>query len=215
MVLYLVQIDVPSSEADAFAKYQAGHVAKALAAMGRSAVGSRARAHGDGKTTRFFWFFELPTLSALEAYLTSREREDLSAELANAFPQAKILRSFGELAGNVRRGLRYGEDPGAAFIVDVSISKDQANGWASWYDGEQLPQVLAGNGFIRARRFELHDGEDTSHHLVVYDAVDLPSVLAFQEDAGQKLASEHARHAPHAKLQPSTWEWIREASGDD
>jgi hypothetical protein len=215
MVLYLVQIDVPPSEAEAFAKYQAGHVAKALAAMGRSAVGSRARAQGDGKTARFFWFFELPTLTALEAYLTSREREDLSGELAAAFPQAKILRSFGELAGNVRRGLRYGEDPGAAFVVDVSIAKDQANGWSSWYDGEHLPQVLGGNGFIRARRFELHDGEELSHHLVIYDAVDLPAVRSFQEDAGQRLASEHERQAPAAKIQRSTWEWIREASAED
>lgn len=211
MVLYLVRIDVPSDLAESFARYQAGHVAKALAAMGRSAVGMRAKVQNDGQNARFFWFFELPTLTALEAYLTSREREELAGELGAAFPQAQIRRSFGELAGNVRRGLRFGEEPGAAFVVDVAIPKDQANGWSSWYDEEHIPQVLAGNGFVRARRFELHDGEEESHHIVIYDAVDLHAIESYQQESGQRLAEDHRKHAPAAKIERANWKWLREA----
>src|SRR5690606_7246102 len=126
MVLYLVQIDVPTQQAEAFSRYQAGHVAKSLAAMGRSAVGMRARVLRDGDVTRFYWFFELPSLSALEAFLTSREREELAAELAEEFPEARVHLSFGELVGGVRRGLRYGEEPGAAFVLDISLPRGEA-----------------------------------------------------------------------------------------
>jgi len=211
MVLYLVQIDLPSHQAEAFSRYEAGHVAKSLAAMGRDAVGMRARVLQDGATSRFFWFFELPSLSALESFLTSREREDLSAELAEKFPEARVLLTFGELSGGVRRGLRYGEEPAAAFVVDVSLPREEANGWASWYDAERIPRALSGSGFVRARRFELHDGEDRSRHLVVVDAVDVDAVRAFEEDGAQVLTDAGEANGPQAQVQRFLWQWVRES----
>lgn len=214
MVLYLVQIDLPTQQAEAFSHYQAGHVAKSLAAMGRSAVGMRARVRRDGETSRFYWFFELPSLSALEAYLTSREREELAEELAKEFPEARVLLAFGELAGNVRRGIRYGEEPGAAFVLDISLPKGEANGLATWYDEEQIPRALSGNGFVRARRFEIHGDEEKSRHLVVLDAVDLEAIRAYEND-GQKVLPEPDGHAPDATVERSLWEWMRETPAGD
>lgn len=214
MVLYLVQIDLPPQQAEAFSRYQAGHVAKSLAAMGRSAVGMRARVQRDGESSRFYWFFELPSLSALEAYLTSREREELATELAQEFPQARVLLSFGELAGGVRRGLRYGEEPGAAFVLDISLPKGEANGLANWYDEEQIPRALSGSGFVRARRFELHGDDEVSRHLVVLDAVDLESIQSF-ENENQTVLPEPDGHAPQATVERSLWQWMRETPAGD
>lgn len=212
MVLFLVQIDVPSHEAEAFSRYQAEHVAKALVAMGRGAMGMRARVIQDGETARFFWFFELPSLSALESFLTSRDREELYAELSERFPEARVRLSFGELASGVRRGLRYGEDPGAAYVVDISLPRETANGWASWYDSERVARALADAGFVRARRFELHDGEDRSRHLVVLDAVDLDAARAFEQNGAAILADLGDAEGPtDARVERSLWQWVREA----
>ncbi|HLV60902.1 MAG TPA: hypothetical protein VKY51_05810 [Fredinandcohnia sp.] len=214
MVLYLVQIDVPTQQAEAFSRYQAGHVAKSLAAMGRSAVGMRARVLRDGDVTRFYWFFELPSLSALEAFLTSREREELAAELAEEFPEARVHLSFGELVGGVRRGLRYGEEPGAAFVLDISLPRGEANGLASWYDEEQIPRALAGNGFVRARRFELHGDDQTTRHLVVLDAVDLDAIRAYESENESVLPAPDG-HAPDAVVERALWQWMRETPAGD
>lgn len=214
MVLYLVQIDLPPQQAEAFSRFQAGHVAKSLVAMGRSAVGMRARVRQDGASSRFYWFFELPSLSALEAYLTSREREELATELSENFPEARVLLSFGELAGGVRRGMRFGEEPGAAFVLDISLPSGEANGLASWYDEEQIPKALAGSGFVRARRFELHDGEDRSRHLVVLDAVDVDAIRSFGK-GDEKVLPDPDGHAPQAQVERSLWEWMREAPAEE
>ncbi len=209
MVLYLVQIDLPSQQAEAFSRFQAGHVAKSLAAMGRSAVGMRARVRQDGASSRFYWFFELPSLSALEAFLTSREREELATELSEQFPEARVLLSFGELAGGVRRGMRFGEEPGAAYVLDISLPSGEANGLATWYDEEQIPRALSGSGFVRARRFELHDGEDRSRHLVILDAVDLESIQSYEKESEPVLPDPDGQ-APGAEVSRSLWEWVRE-----
>jgi len=215
MVLFLVQIDLPPRHAEAFSRYQAEHVAKTLVAMGRGAVGMRARVVQDGETSRFFWFFELPSLPALESFLTSREREDLAAELAERFPEARVRLSFGELAG-MRRGVRHGEEAGAAYVLDISLPRASADGWASWYDAERIPRALANAGLVRARRFELHDGEDLSRHLVVLDAVDLDAVRAFEQDGAAILADLGEAESPaNARVERSLWQWVRENPAEE
>lgn len=209
MVLYLVQIDLPPQQAEAFSRFEAGHVAKSLVAMGRSAVGMRARVRQDGALSRFYWVFELPTLSALEAYLTSREREELAEELSENFPEARVLLSFGELAGGVRRGMRFGEEPGAAFVLDISLPSGEANGLASWYDEEHIPRALSGSGFVRARRFEIHDGGERNRQLVILDAVDLDAIRSYEKEGG-KILPEPDGQAPEAQVERSLWEWVRE-----
>lgn len=209
MILYLLRIEVPSVRADEFSKFQSGHVALTVAAMGRDALGMRAKAKALDGTTEFVWLFELPSLARLENYLTSREREDLATELSTVFPEAKVWQSFGELCGGVRRGMRYGEDPGAAFVVDVAIPAGAANGWADWYDRDHLPQVLSDAAFVRARRFELHsETNGQSRHLVIYDAVDIPSVENFQKQAGANHAEAHAKQLPEGTIERQVWEWL-------
>lgn len=208
MVIHLVRIDVPPDRAEAFARWQASHVVEAVAAMGRSAFAARARVQGDDGSARFHWFFELPSLSSLESYLISRERDDLAQAFAAAFPDAKALLEFGELEGGVRRGLRHGEEPGAAFVVEVTLPESESATWATWYDQEHVPAVLASGAFVRARRFEMHRDDGKVHQLVVYDAIDVPAIEAYRADAGKALGEEHAAKFPAAEVQRSIWEWL-------
>ncbi len=209
MVIHLVRIDVPPAQAEEFSRWQASHVVEAVAAMGRSAIAARARVQGDDGSARFHWFFELPSLSALESYLISRERDDLAQALPAAFPEAKTHLEFGELEGSVRRGVRFGEEPAAAFVVEVAIPLADAPAWAQWYDAEHVPAVLSSGAFVRARRFEIHsDDESMVHQMVVYDAVDLPAIEVYRSEKGGKLGEEHASRFPSAKVSRSVWEWL-------
>lgn len=203
MVLYLVRIDLPSAQAEAFSRFQAPHVALAVAAMGRDAVCMRAKASSDGERAQFVWVFELPSLSRLEGYLTSREHEELATELMNSFPEAKVWQSFGELAGGIRRGLRFGETPAAALVVDVALPADTANGWVSRYEQDQVPQILTDAAFVRARRFELHSDNGESRHLMIFDAVNREALENLKE-GGQRgdLAVQDGR------IERQVWEWL-------
>ncbi|AKU90646.1 DUF4286 family protein [Vulgatibacter incomptus] len=177
--------------------------------MGRNALAARARVIGDDGAARFCWFFELPSLASLESYLISRERDDLSQAFSTAFGEAKAHLEFGELEGNVRRGLRFGEEPGAAFVVEAVVPTADLEAWSRWYDEEHLPAVLASPGFVRARRFELHSDDDAqSRQLIVYDAVDAAAVEEFRTQAGPRLAEEHGARFPSAQVSRATWEWL-------
>jgi len=209
MVIHLVRIDVPPARAEAFSRWQASHVVEAVAAMGRSAIAARARVRGDDGSARFHWFFELPNLSALENYLISRERDDLAQAFKSAHPEAKARLEFGELEGGIRRGLRFGEEPKAAFVIEATLPADESATWAQWYDQEHIPAVLAAGAFVRARRFVIHgDDESKVHHLVVYDAVDGDAIEAYRAESGKALGEEHAAKFPAAEVQRSVWEWL-------
>lgn len=208
MVIHLVRIDVPPDRAEAFSRWQASHVVETVAAMGRSAIAARARVQGDDGTARFHWFFELPSLSSLESYLISRERDDLAQAFTSAFPDAKALLEFGELEGGVRRGLRHGEEPRAAFVVEVTLPETESASWAQWYDQEHVPAVLASGAFVRGRRFQIHRDDGKVHQLVVYDAIDVPAIEAWRAESGKALAEEHTAKFPSAKVERSVWEWL-------
>ena len=209
MVIHLVRIDVPSARAEEFSRWQASHVVEAVAAMGRSAFAARARVRGDDGSARFHWFFELPSLAALENYLISRERDDLAQAFNAAFPDAKARLEFGELQNGVRRGLRYGEDPKAAYVVEVTVPAAESASWAQWYDAEHVPAVLADGAFVRARRFEIHGEDETKvHSLVVYDAIDADAIEVYRAEAGKRLGDEHAAKFSSAEVKRSVWEWL-------
>lgn len=209
MVIHIVRIDVPPARAEEFARWQASHVVEAVAAMGRSAIAARARVNGVDDPTQFRWIFELSSLSSLESYMISRERDDLEEAFKEAFPEAKVYLEFGEQEGSYRRGLRYGEDAGAAFVVEVMVPTAELAAWKEWYDGEHVPAVLAAGSFTRARRFEIHgDDEGRSHQLIIYDAIDLPSVESYVKEKGSRLAEEHASKFSGIEVQRTTWEWL-------
>lgn len=209
MVIHLVRIDVPTARAEEFARWQASHVAEAVAAMGRSAIAARARVQGDDDPARFRWFFELASLSKLESYLISRERDDLAQAFQAAFPEARVRLEFGELEGNIRRGLRYGEEPGAAYTVEVQIPAAEREAWIEWYDSEHIPAVLDAGAFVRARRFEMHqDDEAISSQLVVYDTVDLAAAQTYVAERSERLAAAHRERFPNAKVSRAIWEWL-------
>jgi len=209
MVIHLVRIDVPSARAEEFSRWQASHVVEAVAAMGRSAIAARAKVRGDDGSARFHWFFELPSLAALENYLISRERDDLAQAFTAAFPDVKARLEFGELENGVRRGVRFGEEPKAAYVVEITLPASESANWAQWYDSEHIPAVLAAGAFVRARRFEIHgDDESKVHHLVVYDAIDEAAIEAYRAEGGKALGEEHATKFPAAEVKRSIWEWL-------
>lgn len=209
MVIHLVRIDVPPARAEEFSRWQASHVVEAVAAMGRSAIAARARVQGVDDTAQFRWVFELASLASLESYLISRERDDLDQAFKAAFPEAKVKLEFGELEGNPRRGMRFGEEPGAAFVVDLTVPTADRHAWAEWYDSEHVPTVLASGAFVRARRFELHEEDESRcRQLIVYDAVDVAAVEAYRNDKGQRLAEEHRERFPSVQAERATWEWL-------
>ncbi|HWV37441.1 MAG TPA: DUF4286 family protein, partial [Vulgatibacter sp.] len=152
---------------------------------------------------------ELPSLAALENYLISRERDDLAQAFNAAFPDAKARLEFGELQNGVRRGLRYGEDPKAAYVVEVTVPAAESASWAQWYDAEHVPAVLADGAFVRARRFEIHGEDETKvHSLVVYDAIDADAIEVYRAEAGKRLGDEHAAKFSSAEVKRSVWEWL-------
>lgn len=207
MVLYLVDSDVPPARADEFSRWLAPHVTKVVAAMGRNAFASRATVVGP-EGGRFVAVYELPSLSALESYMLSKERAELAEESAAAFPEARFRRTFAERIGQPKRGLRHGEDPLAAFVVQVSLPADQAETWIAWYEGEHMAEVLADPGFVRGRLFELHGEEEGQRRfLAIYDAVDLEAVTRFRETRGPKAAESHATRFPAARIDRQVWEW--------
>src|SRR5690606_20647583 len=187
----------------------ASHVAKVVAAMGRNAFASRARVVG-GEEGRFVGFYELPSIPALESYLMSRERAELAEETEPTPPDAKVRRSFAESVAQPRRGMRFGEEPGAAFVVRVTLPAAEADDWMRWYEGEHMPEVLADPGFVRARLFELHSDEAAERRfLAVYDAVDLNAVGRYLEGRGPRLAEEHGTRYANARIERQLWEWLQ------
>lgn len=212
MVLYLEENDVPGARAAEYSRWLATHVTEVVAAMGRSAFASRARLVANGSDTdRFLSVYELPSFGALESYLMSRERADLAEQADTQFPEARIKRTFAERIGQPKRGMRHGEDPTAAFAVSVTMPKADADGWLAWYEGEHMAEVLADQGFVRARLFELHSEDEAEREfLAIYDAVDRSAVEAFREGRGSKLGEAHAAKFPSARIDRQTWEWILE-----
>jgi len=209
MVIHLVRIDVPPARAEEFSRWQASHVVEAVAAMGRSAIAARARVQGSDDPAQFRWFFELASLSTLESYLISRERDDLAQAFKTAFPDAKVHMEFGEIEGNTRRGLRYGEEPGAAYTVEVKVPTADRFAWAEWYDSEHIPAVLDSGAFVRARRFEIHDDDEAhSHQLIVYDAVDVEAAQTYVSEKGGRLAEAHRERFPNVQATRAIWEWL-------
>ncbi|WP_373049027.1 DUF4286 family protein [Vulgatibacter sp.] len=207
MVLYLVESDVPAAKAEEFSSWLATHVTKVVAAMGRSAFASRARVVG-GDEGRFVAVYELTGIPALENYMMSRERAELAEETTKAFPEAKLQRSFAERVAQPRRGMRHGEEPGAAFVVRVALPAAEADGWSAWYEGEHMPEVLGDPGFVRARLFEVHsEVEGERHFVAIYDAVDLGAVGNFRDGRGPKLGEAHATRYPNARIDRQIWEW--------
>lgn len=207
MVLYLVEVELPPGSAEAFEQFTQPHAAKAAAAMGRGSLARRARIAG--AEASFVSAFELPDAGALESFLTSREGHDLSTELQERFPKAKVSHRWAESEGSSRRGMRHGEDAGAAFAVVVALPAAQAEDWARFYDEEHVPVVLRERCFVRARRFRIHDGEDgQARFLVLYDAVDVPSVEEFRREAGPRLAEEHEKRFPSAQIERQIWRWL-------
>ncbi len=207
MVLYLVESDVPAARAEEYAAFLAPHVTKVVAAMGRSALASRARVVG-GEEGRFIALYELPSIPALEGYLMSRERAELAEETEKSFSDGRITRTFGESVAQPRRGMRHGEEPGAAFVVRVSVPAADAEAWVKWYEGEHMPEVLADPGFVRGRLFELHSEEESEkRYIAIYDAVHLDAVVAFREGRGPRLGEDHAKRHPTARIDRQVWEW--------
>lgn len=210
MVLYLVENDVPANRADAYAPWFATHVTEVVAAMGRNALATRARLQGAGDTVRFFAVYELPDFGALEGYLMSRERAELSEQSGKLFPEARVHRTFGELVTAPKRGMRHGEEPGAAFVVRVTLPASDADAWKSWYEGEHMPEVLADPGFVRARLFELNsETEGERSFVAVYDAVELGAVDSFRQGRGPKLGEEHGTRFPTARIDRQIWQWLQ------
>jgi len=209
MVLYLVESDVPAARSDDYSRWFASHVAKVVAAMGRNAFASRARVVG-GDDGQFVGFYELPSVEALESYLMSRERAELAEETEKAQPEAKVRRSFAERVAQPRRGFRFGEEPGAAFVVRVTIPAAEAEEWVRWYESEHMPEVLSDPGFVRSRLYELHtDAEGERSFLAVYDAVDLNAIGNYLEGRGPRLAEGHGKKYPAAKIVRQIWEWLQ------
>src|SRR4051812_31663490 len=120
MVLYLIEVELPPGSAQQFEGFVAPHVAKAAAAMGRGSLARRARVASDDGA-RFVLAYELPDVKALESYLTSREGQELSGELQEKFPEARVQHRYAELQGTPRRGMRHGEEPGAAFVMRATL----------------------------------------------------------------------------------------------
>jgi Domain of unknown function (DUF4286) len=161
-----------------------------------------------GEEGRFVALYELPSIPALESYLMSRERAELAEESEKTFTDARITRTFGESAAQPRRGMRHGEEPGAAFVVRVSVPAADAAGWLKWYEGEHMAEVLGDPGFVRGRLFELHsDEEGEKRYIAIYDAVSLDSVVSFREGRGPKLGEQHATRFPSARIDRQVWEW--------
>jgi hypothetical protein len=208
MILYLIEVEVPPASAERFEGFAASHVAKAAAAMGRGSLARRARVLTEA-AVRFVVAYELPDAKALESYLTSREGLDLSGELQEKFSEAKVTHRYAELEGTPRRGMRHGEEPGAAFVLRATLPAGSAEGWARYYDEEHVPEVLRERCFVRERRFRLHDDEDTAaSYVVIYDAVDVESVEEFRRDPGPRLAEEHEKRQPEARLDRQIWRWL-------
>ena len=209
MVLYLVENDVPAARSEDYSQWFANHVTKVVAAMGRSAFANRARVVG-GEEGHFVAFYELPSIPALEGYLMSRERAELAEETEKAHPDARVRRSFAERVAQPRRGMRFGEEPGAAFVVRVTLPASEADDWSKWYEGEHMAEVLSDPGFVRSRLFELHtDEEGERQFIAVYDAVDLNAVGHFLEGRGPKLADGHGKRYPNARIDRQIWEWLQ------
>lgn len=208
MVLYLIEVELPPGSADRFEGFAGSHVAKAAAAMGRGSLARRARVVTDA-AVRFVVVYELPDVKALESYLTSRDGQDLAGELQEKFPEARVTHRYAELEGSPRRGMRHGEEPGAAFVVWATLPAGSAEGWARFYDEEHVPEVLRERCFVRSRRFRMHDDDESSATFVVlYDAVDVDSVEEFRRDAGPRLAEEHEKRHPDARLERQIWRWL-------
>jgi len=207
MVLYLVESDIPAARADDYASFLAPHVTKVVAAMGRNALATRARVVG-AEGGRFVALYELPSIPALEGYLMSRERAELAEESEKTFPDARITRTFGEIAAQPRRGMRHGEEPGAAFVVRIAVPAADAAEWLAWYEGDHMPEVLADPGFVRSRLFELHsDDEAEKRYIAIYDAVHLDAVVAFREGRGPRLGEQHASRFPSVRIERQVWEF--------
>lgn len=208
MVLYLIEVELPPGSADRFEGFAASHVAKAAAAMGRGSLARRARVVTDA-AVRFVVAYELPDVKALESYLTSRDGQELSGELQERFPEAKVTHRYAELQGASRRGMRHGEEPGAAFVVQAALPSSEAESWSRYYDEEHVPEVLRDRAFVRARRFRIHDDDESvERHLVLYDAVDVDSVEEFRREAGPRLAEDHERRHPGARIDRQIWRWL-------
>lgn len=212
MVLYLEENDVPGARAAEYSRWLATHVTEVVAAMGRSAFASRARlvAPNGGDTDRFLSVYELPSFGALESYLMSRERAELAEQADTQFPEAKVQRTFAERIGQPKRGMRHGEDPTAAFVVNAVVPQADADAWLTWYEGEHMAEVLSDPGFVRARLFELHsDDEGQRRFIAIYDAVDRAAVEAFREGRGAKLGEAHGAKFPTATIERQVWDWIQ------
>jgi hypothetical protein len=208
MVLYLIEVELPPASAERFEGFAASHVAKAAAAMGRGSLARRARVVTDA-AVRFVVAYELPDVKALESYLTSRDGLDLSGELQERFPEAKVTHRYAELEGTPRRGMRHGEEPGAAYVLRATLPETAAQGWATYYDEEHVPEVLRERCFVRERRFRLHDDDDSAaSYVVIYDAVDVDSVEEFRREAGPRLAEDHEKRQPQARLERQIWRWL-------
>lgn len=210
MVLYLVESDVPAAKSDEFSRWFASHVAKVVAAMGRNAFASRARVVGNEENGRFVGFYELPSIAALESYLMSRERAELAEETESQQPDVRVHRVFAERRGQPRRGMRFGEEPGAGFVVRVTIPAAKGDEWVRWYEEEHMAEVLADPGFVRARLWELPvEDESERRFLAVYDSVDLEAIGRYIEGRGPRLAEAHRNRFPEAQIERTLWEWLQ------